>query len=134
VSTAADSDAAKRQAEQAVRRSNEVWAAAVNALDAAPLDQVYTGQTLAGIRGDIERYRSRNQVRTVRLIGLEVVDIKLIDANRAVVVTEEQWYDRITDPSAGVIRDKNPWRFSQTYELVRIGDRWLVANINIREH
>jgi hypothetical protein len=69
----------------------------------------------------------------VHLLSLQVTDIQVRDATNAIVLTDEEWTDRITDSAGRLIRAKDPWKISETYELVALSGRWLVNNADIRE-
>ena len=119
--------------ESAVRHSNTVWEAAIRARDAGLLDQVYTAKQLAGEREAIARYRRENQTRFVHLLSFRVTDCKLTGGETATLAAEEEWTDRMTDAAGRVIRSKDPWKIAVTYDLVRVGGRWLVGGTDIRE-
>jgi hypothetical protein len=124
---------AEREIEQAVRQSNVVLAAALNSLTVETLERAFTGEVLAVYRTEIELTRQRNQVRSLTLVGLRVTEIQFLEADKATAVAEETWIDRLTDASGAVLYFMDPYQVTATYELVRIGPRWLVADMQLNQ-
>jgi hypothetical protein len=114
--------------EEAYLRQWDVYAQAVETLDATGLDEVFTDKALQVVQGEIER-RQRSQTPS-RVRVEHDFDIRIIDSSTAVVDDRYINHSVTIDPDTGKPTERDPNQVvHEVYTMNKVDGAWKVSAI-----